>query len=272
MREQRAVKLHAQLAGVVVADGVAHGDHGRHAALQQRVGGAGVTGLLFQRDVFAVLAVFRGLARLFALGHGDKIVPVVHAQDVAGMTRAQEKQARDKAARIDKKLKQFLAGQVIFGAAGFGEFEQVQVPVPAPMDDVVTAVLLNLVLQPCAGDAVAEEMGFDAAFGVNLRGKQGLQFLPFQTRRQRARAACFGKHKQHAQAFAGFQCQRLRRRGLHVVDDAHQQIAFGQRRFTGGRARNLPGDAGERGGEEIVVFGRAGQLDAQGARGFCGIQ
>ena len=46
--EQRAVELHRQLAGVVVADGIAHRHDRGHAALQQRVGGAGVAGLLLE--------------------------------------------------------------------------------------------------------------------------------------------------------------------------------------------------------------------------------
>ena len=85
--QQGAVELDGQLAGIVVTHGIAHGDHGRHATLEQRVGGAGVAGALVQRDVFR----FRGRsvlrARLLALGHGEEVVPVLHAQDVAGVAR-----------------------------------------------------------------------------------------------------------------------------------------------------------------------------------------
>ena len=59
--EQRAVELHRQLAGVVVAHGIAHRHDRRHAALQQRVGGAGVAGLL-SADITCVVRVLRLLS------------------------------------------------------------------------------------------------------------------------------------------------------------------------------------------------------------------
>ena len=49
--QQGAIERDAQLAGIFIAHGIAHGDHGRHAALEQCVRGAGVAGRLVQRDV-----------------------------------------------------------------------------------------------------------------------------------------------------------------------------------------------------------------------------
>ena len=53
-------------------------------------------------------------------------------------------------------------------AAGFGEFEQVQVPVSAPVNDMVAAIFLDLRLQPLPRDAMGEEVGDDAALRVDL--------------------------------------------------------------------------------------------------------
>ena len=49
-------------------------------------------------------------------------------------------QAPDESARVGEEVEQLLAGEMVLGAAGFGEFQQVQVSVPAPVDDVVAAV------------------------------------------------------------------------------------------------------------------------------------
>ena len=93
VRQQGAVELDGQLAGIVIAHGIAHGDHGRHATLEQRVGRAGVAGALVQRDVLGVRG--RGVlrARLHALGHGEEVVPVLHAQDVDAVFLGERKVA-----------------------------------------------------------------------------------------------------------------------------------------------------------------------------------
>ena len=90
-------------------------------------------------------------ARLLALGDGEEIVPVLHPQDVAGVAGAEEDQPRQKAAGVGEEVEQFLAGKAVAGAAGFGKLQQVQVPVPAPVDDVVAAVLPNLAIRAVRG-------------------------------------------------------------------------------------------------------------------------
>ena len=95
------------------------------------------------------------------------------------MTGTQEHQSRQKTARIGEQFEQITAGKMIFRAAGFGEFQQVQMPVSAPVDDVIAVIALNLVDQPFAGDAMSQEMGDDAALWVDFLGKQPQQVAPF---------------------------------------------------------------------------------------------
>ena len=68
MGQQRPIKLHRQLAGVVVADGVAHRHHRRYTPLQQGMGGAGETRLRLEIEVFGC-HLFR--ARFLALNGGE---------------------------------------------------------------------------------------------------------------------------------------------------------------------------------------------------------
>ena len=120
MGEQGAVELEAQLAGILVAHGVPHGDHRRDAALKQCVGGARVAGLFVQRDVLRgrVRRLLR--ARLLALGQGEEVLPVLHAEDIAGMAGAEEEEPRDEAAT---QVEEFLAGEAIAAASYLGEFQ-----------------------------------------------------------------------------------------------------------------------------------------------------
>ena len=84
------------------------------------------------------------------------------------MTRTEEEQARDEAARTGEEIEQLIAGEPVSRAAGLGEFEQIQMPVAAPVDDVIAAVLFDLRLQSLARDAVRQEVGDDAAVGIDL--------------------------------------------------------------------------------------------------------
>ena len=106
---------------------------------------------------------------------------------------AEEEEARDEAAGPDEEIEQVLAREEVLCAAGFGEFEEVQVPVPAPVDDVVAAVFLDLRLQPLARDAVREEVGDDAALRIDFLFKEPAQDPPLQPRRQRARPRASAK-------------------------------------------------------------------------------
>src|SRR5208337_2886731 len=98
-----------------------------------------------------------------ALGHGEEVLPVLHAEDVAGVAGAEEEEPRDEAAT---QVQEFLAGEAIAAASSLGKFQEIEMPVPAPVDDVVAAILPDLRLQPLAGDAVGEEVGHDAALRV----------------------------------------------------------------------------------------------------------
>ena len=184
------------------------------------------------------------------------------------MTGAEHHEPRQKAAGVREQVEQFVAGDVILLPAGFGEFQQVQVPVPAPVDDVVAAVVANLLLEPLARDAVREEMGDDAALRVDFLLEQPQQVPPLLACSQRTRAAGLGKDEQHAQRFVGRQFHRFRGRGLHVVDHADQQVAFAQRRLAGAGAGDFPRHAGQCGGEVVFLLLRPRQLDPQRALGF----
>ena len=222
--EQGKVELEAQLAGILVAHGVPHGDHRRDAALEQCMGGARVAGLFVQRDVLRGLVRHLLRARLLALGHGEEVLPVLHAEaeDVARVTGAEEEEPRDDDAAT--QLEEFLAGEAIAAASCLGEFQEIETPVPAPVDDVVAAVLLDLCLQPLAGDAVGKEVGHDAALRVDLLLEEPQQLPPLPPRRQRTRAPRLGEDEEHAQALVPAEIQRLRVRCRHVVDDADEEV------------------------------------------------
>ena len=260
--EQGAVELEAQLAGILVAHGVPHGDHRRDAALEQRVGGARVAGLFVQRDVLRgrVRRLLR--ARLLALGHGEEVLPVLHAEDVAGVAGAEEEEPRDEAAT---QVQEFLAGEAIAAASSLGEFQEIEMPVPAPVDDVVTAILPDLRLQPLAGDAVGEEVGHDAALRVDLLLKQPQQLPPLPPRRQRTRAPRLGEDEEHAQGLVRPESKRLRGRCRHVVDDADEEVPISQRGLVYRRPRDLPRHARQRCRQLVLLLRRAGQLDAERA-------
>ena len=49
------------------------------------------------------------------------------------------------------------------------------------------------------------------------------------------------------------------------MDDAHQQVALGQRGLAGAGAGNFPRHPGERGGKVVLLLRRSRQLDAQRA-------
>jgi hypothetical protein len=105
VRQQGAVELDAQLTGIVVTHGIAHGDHRRHTALEQRVGRAGVARALVQWDVFRCRGRSVLRARLLALGYSEEVVPVLYTQDVARVTGAEEEEARDEATCVGEEIK-----------------------------------------------------------------------------------------------------------------------------------------------------------------------
>lgn len=74
------------------------------------MGRAGETGLLPEIEVFcdSLLGV-----RLLPLGDGDKIVPVLHPQDVAGMTGAEEDEPREPPPRFNEEVQQLVAGDPV---------------------------------------------------------------------------------------------------------------------------------------------------------------
>src|SRR5262249_58720120 len=85
--------------------------------------------------------------------------------DATEMTSAEKDEARKNPAA---EIEQLRAGDTIASSTGPGELEQVQVPVTAPVDDVVPAVLADLLLQTRAGDAVRENVGPNAALRVGV--------------------------------------------------------------------------------------------------------
>lgn len=109
------------------------------------------------------------------------------------MTRAEEEQPRNEAARTGEEIEQLIAGEPVARSAGLGEFEQIEMPVPAPVDDVVAAVLFDLRLQPLGRDAVRQEVGDDAAVWVDILLKQLSQRMTLLPRGQRSRTARLGK-------------------------------------------------------------------------------
>ncbi len=169
MGQERLVKLHGQLAGIVVAHRVAHGHHRRHSPLQQGMGGAGEAGLLGKIELPGLHPL---CPRLPALGHGQEVVPVPYPQDVAGVAGAEEEEPWQKAAGVMEEVKQFLAGEAVSGTARPAEFKEIPMAVAAPMDHMVAAVLPDLGLQPFPGDAMGEEVGHDAAPRVDLLRKE----------------------------------------------------------------------------------------------------
>ena len=84
------------------------------------------------------------------------------------MTRDQQDQPRQEAAGVGKQVEQLLTRDMVFPPAGPGQFQQIQMPVAAPVNDVVAPVIENLLFQPLARDAVGQEMGHHTAVRVNL--------------------------------------------------------------------------------------------------------
>jgi len=103
-----------------------------------------------------------------------------------------------------------------------------RLPMPAPVDDVVAAVFLDLRLQPLAGDAVGKKVGDDAALRVDFLFEESVQQLSLQPGRQRARTPRLGEDEQHAQALVPAESERLRGRFVRVMDDADQEVPFAQ--------------------------------------------
>ena len=182
-------------------------------------------------------------ARLLALGYGEEVVPVLHAQDVAGVAGTEEEEAWDEAAGPDEEIKQILSGEVVLCAIGFGKFEEVEMPMPAPVHDMVAAVFLDLRQQPLARDAVREEVGNDTVLRIDFPFKEPEQLSPLSPRRQRARPPPprLGEDEQHTQALVLAESERLRGRCCYVMDDADEEIALAQRGLVRRRSRHLHG-------------------------------
>ena len=86
--EQSAVKLHRRLTRVVVAHRVAHRHDRRHAPLKQCVGSAGVARLIRKIEVlgFGFFDTRPLGTRLLPLSDREEVIPILHPQDVAGVT------------------------------------------------------------------------------------------------------------------------------------------------------------------------------------------
>jgi hypothetical protein len=159
-------------------------------------------------------------------------------------------------------------GNVIAGPAWLGEFQEVQMPVPAPVDDVVTTICLDSLFHPFASHAVGEEVGHDAALRVDFLFEEPQQFTPLHPRRQWARATRLGEDEEHAQAIVLAEFKWLRGRRRHVVDDADEQVPLAERGPVRRRTCDLSRHAGERGGKVIFLLRRTGQLNAERALGL----
>src|ERR1019366_259155 len=160
------------------------------------VGGAGEAGLFLEVELLRVGIL---LAWLLALGDGEEIRPVFDPQNVAGMAGAEEHGPWQKNAGVCEEVEELAAGQVVAGAAGFGELQQVPIPMPAPVDDMVAVVFPNLRLQPLTRDAVGEEVGDDAVVRVDFLFKEPQQFAPLLPGAQWTRTARFGEDEEHPQ-------------------------------------------------------------------------
>ena len=235
--------------------------------MQQRMSRAGEAGLFLKVEVFGV-RLFR--PRLLALRDGEKVLPVLHPQNIAGMAGAEKHQSGQKTARLGEQVEQFLTGDqvLLFRLIWAQEIKEVPVPVPAPVDNVVAVVVLNLIDQPFAGDAVSQEMGDDPALRVNLPLKQPQQVAPLLARTQRTRSPRLSKDEQYAQGFTGCEFDRLGRRSVHIVDDADEEIALAQGVGIDLGLRDFPRHASESGGEVVFLFRGSRQLDAQCALTF----
>ena len=77
---------------------------------------------------------------------------------------------------------QFLACHEVALAAGLAELQLVHVPMPAPMDDMVPAILLNLLRQPLAGNAMRKKVRDDSALRIDFLFKQPQQLPPLLAR------------------------------------------------------------------------------------------
>ena len=224
------------------------------------MGGAGEAGLFLEVELLRV-GVLR--ARLLPLGDGQEICPVFDPQDVAGMAGAEKDEPREEATGVSEEVKQLGAGEVVAGAAGFGEFQQVQVSMPAPVDDVVAVVFPNLRLQPFARDAVREEVRDDAVVRVDFLIKEPQQFAPLLPGAQRTRTARFGEDKEHPQGLIGRQFHGLGDGGLHVVDDTDEEVALAQGGLSGAGARDFPRHTGQSGRKVVFLLRGSRQLNAQ---------
>ena len=98
------------------------------------------------------------------------------------MAGTEEKQSRQETTRVIEEVEQFLACHEVALAAGLAELQLIHVPMPAPMDDMVPAILLNLLRQPLAGDAVGQEVRNDLALRIDFLFKQPQQLPPLLAR------------------------------------------------------------------------------------------
>ena len=139
---------------------------------------------------------------------------------------------------------------------------------PAPVDDVVAVVFLNLRLQPLASDAVREEVRDDAAVRVDFLFKEPQQFAPLLPGAQRTRTARFGEDEEDPQGLIGRQFHGLGDGGLHVVDDTDEEVALAQCRLVSAGARDFPRHTGQSGREVVFLLRGSRQLNAQRALGL----
>ena len=210
-----------------------------------------------------LLAVF-GLG-FAALGGGEELGPVVDAENVAGMAGAEEEQAGNEASRVDEEAEQFLAGDVVGGAVERRQLQEIEVAVTAPMHDMVAALRLDLLAQAGPGDAVGEDVQDDLAVGVDLFAEQAEKPAALPPHGQGAGAAGLREDGEDLDRLAGTERERLGIRAGARVDDADQEVAVGQTGLVGGGPGDLPGNAGESGGEGVRGLVGPGKLDAEAA-------
>jgi hypothetical protein len=209
----------------------------------------------FGGDLFFVaVAAARRPQKAFHIRRGDR----------SGVACAQEREPWHVAARVVEQFEQFFAGERVRLAVRLDQLQEVLVPVPAPVQDVIAAVRLDLLDEPLARHAVGEKIDDDIVVAEDFRLEQASQLPALAPRRQRPGRARRGEDEQNAQWFVRDEGQGIGRRTLGVVADAQVQIGFGEavclRRLTG----DFPGRAGERRGEVSCGVGPV-EHNSQGA-------
>lgn len=264
VRQETPVKGDGQPPGVFVAHGVAHGDDLGHSRLQQRQGGSRVAAGFLDRvvELFRLGGLGSGLQRklfgrallpFLALQRLLQRLPVLHVQQGPRMAGGEEEYLRDEPARFAEQRHERLAGDAVVGFAL--EVQRVVVPVAAPVNDVVTAAPADRFLEPRAGDAVAEHVDFHVAVGEDPLGEQLAKLLALAPHGQGAGPGGLGKDGQDAEGLA-FGHRPGGAGDLHVAlgrvlgDRPDHEVL---RPGAVGQPSDVPGHAGERGGQHVLV-------------------